>query len=94
MERTVQLGVAQGENIGSAVLTTCTVLPLRLSALKRLILFASYYTRIYKCSNKREYYFLLLLMGIPPTTALLQKSDGQLGVLGFVWKQELAWGGL
>ena len=36
-------------------------------------------------SNKREDYFPLLLMGVPPATALLlHKSDGQLGVLGFV----------
>ena len=36
-------------------------------------------------SNKREDYFPLLLMGVPPATALLlHKSDGQLGVLRFV----------
>ena len=120
MGQTVRLVAALVENIGSAALTTCTVLPLSRSALKRLILFTPLYTRIYSgnkivqilqtdqknhigppskysvveidydivtmfiFSNKREDYFPLLLMGVPPATALLHKSDGQLGVLGFV----------
>ena len=45
--QTVRLVVALVENIGSAALTTCTVLPLSRSALKRLILFTPLYTRIY-----------------------------------------------
>ena len=45
-------------------------------------------------SNKREDYFLLLLMGGPAATGLLQKLDGQLGVLGFVLETGTGKGGV